>query len=143
VEKRLDLPMHESVKQFIDEFGKDYLIQSHSYLLFNIEEQGCLQIKFEDLRMDFNNSMITWLSHWEVKEEVRPRLLDLLQSENPRNVEKIGTDHHVTSNKYSEAFVEYVNGAIEAYDGGTMRALIDSQAKELKYSNNLKQKNKQ
>jgi hypothetical protein len=127
VEKRLDLPMFDSVSQFIKEFGKDYLLQSHSYLLFNIEH-GCLPIKFEELQVDFNGTMSTWLDHWRVKEQVKPRLLELMQAENPLN------RHHVpTNNKYFEPYIAYVNGAIDAHDGGSMKRLIEEQAEELHY----------
>ena len=124
--------MMESVSQFIEEFGKDYLIQSHSYLMNNIE-QGCLPIKFERLRLDFNNTMSTWLQHWDVKEGKILELLDLMQSENPLNVEKLGTDHHITTSKYSEAYTAYVNGAIEAYNDGSIIKIIKEQASELRY----------
>ena len=133
VEERLDLPMFESVSQFITEFGKDYLIQSHSYLLFNIA-QGCLPIKYEELKVDFNNTMNTWFSHWDVKEDVMPSLLSLMQDENPLSVENLGLDQQVASNKYSEPFIAYVNGAIDAFDRGSMKSLIEQQAKELNYN---------
>eukprot|EP00603_Paraphysomonas_imperforata_P012154 CAMPEP_0114475146 /NCGR_PEP_ID=MMETSP0104-20121206/13979_1 /TAXON_ID=37642 ORGANISM="Paraphysomonas imperforata, Strain PA2" /NCGR_SAMPLE_ID=MMETSP0104 /ASSEMBLY_ACC=CAM_ASM_000202 /LENGTH=73 /DNA_ID=CAMNT_0001649617 /DNA_START=3 /DNA_END=224 /DNA_ORIENTATION=+ len=66
--------------------------------------------------------------------DAQQSVLELMQSENPLNVEQLGTDHHVTANVYSEPFIEYVNGAIDAFDGGSMKSLIESQAVELNYS---------
>lgn len=140
VEERLDLPMHESVSQFINEIGRDYLVQSHSYLMFNLE-QGCLPIQYERLRVDFNNTMLTVFDYWNVLTEVQPRLLALLQSENPRQLRAEkgskggGVPQHVTSSKHSSLFISYVNGAIDSHDRGSVKALIAIQAEELHYEN--------
>lgn len=135
VEARLDLPMHESVGQFITELGREYLLQSHSYLLFNIQ-QGCLPIKFEELRVNFNSTMSTWLAHWGIREEARPLLLELLQTENALNTYNYYGDREgerEDSNNHSELFISYVNGAIDKFDKGSMKAMIDEQAAELHY----------
>lgn len=133
VEKRLDLPMYESVKQFIDELGLAYLAESHAYLMFNLDQQGCLCIKLEDIRLDFNGTMTQWLSHWKVSKTLRSELLNMLQEENPLRLAKKGKDDYVTLNKYSEAFLDYVDGAIYAYGKGSVKALIEKQARELGY----------
>jgi hypothetical protein len=57
-----------------------------------------------------------------------------MQDENPLSVENLGLDQQVASNKYSEPFIAYVNGAIDAFDRGSMKSLIEQQAKELNYN---------
>lgn len=123
--------MFESVSQFINEIGRDYLIQSHSYLQFNVAH-GCLPIKYEELRVDFNRTMSTWLTHWQVKDDVQKKLLERMQAQNIEMTSGRGEGPE-SPNKHSEHFIAFVNSAIDGHDGGSIAALIEEQAEELHY----------
>lgn len=117
--------MLESVAQFIRELGRDYLLQSHATLVDRIH-QGCIPVKYEELRVDFNSTMSVWLHHWGVRDDVIPRVVALLQNEHRESYDGSG--------RYSESFIAYVNGAIDAHDRGSTMALVVKQAGELGYA---------
>ena len=64
------LSLKESlIDVYWDAFGKDYLMQSHEYLMANLFAHRCQPVRLEDLSKNFDGEMFALLhKQWKIKE---------------------------------------------------------------------------
>jgi len=104
----------ESLKYFWNHFGKEYLIQSHEYMMMNLN-RGCVGIKMEDLKRNYDENIHKLLDVWGVKKEIIPILIKRLESSDLSRKTKTQkeSDPHITSNKFSKQLVSNVVRILE------------------------------
>ena len=101
--------LERSLVFFWNEFGKAYLIQSHEYMVMNLE-RGCIGIKMEQLKTDYDGSIEKILKVWGMKEQTIPLLVQRLENADlsRKSQQDREADPHVTSNKFSKQLVSEV-----------------------------------
>ena len=104
----------ESIQFFWDEFGKEYLIQSHEYMFENLN-LGCTGITMEGLKKDFDGNIGHLLHVWGIKPATIPLLVKRLEDADlsRKTQDERNSDPHVTSNKFSKDLVKQVITLLE------------------------------
>ena len=103
------LTLEQSVMLFWETFGRDYLLQSHDYLMMNIA-LGCHSIKMESLQKNFSASVVDMLRVYGISESAIPHIIDRVRDSdlNTKSVAEQRRDAHVTANKFSPELIEKV-----------------------------------
>jgi hypothetical protein len=125
---KLTLP--ESVDRYWELFGKSYLLQSHEYMSENLK-LGCTGIFMEDVKNDFNTSVVKIFNAFKINANVHDKLLmRLAKSDGSRKseIEKV-IDPHFTSSKFKKGFVKEVNKIL--MDMSEVRAIVEQQRADL------------
>ena len=113
--------LERSLVFFWNEFGKAYLVQSHEYMVMNLD-RGCIGIKMEELKTDYDGNMEKILKVWGMKEQTIPLLVQRLENAelSRKSQQDRAADPHVTSNKFSKQLVldvvDILNGMKEVKD---------------------------
>lgn len=110
--KRLGDPnvtLQGSLSLFWNQFGKDYLIQSHEYMMFNIR-LGCTPIKMEDFKTNFTEAAERIFRVYGVADGALPVLLNRVVSSDmsSKSEAQRRADAHVTDNKFSSELIQEV-----------------------------------
>jgi hypothetical protein len=100
----------ESIELFWSLFGKAYLIQSHDYMMMNIQ-LGCVPIKMEAFTHNYTQTMREILQVYGIHSRAIPTLLQKFKSsDNSLKTEsQQKADAHVTANKFSGELIKNVN----------------------------------
>ena len=98
--------LQASLELFWDRFGKDYLIQSHAYYLFNLDH-GCVKLTFEDFTKSsdsYDRTVRAMLDAFGARQEVREELVTMLARHDLRrhSAEALQANAHFTANKYGK-----------------------------------------
>ena len=101
--------LKESLEYFWNEFGREYLVQSHEYMYENLKV-GCVGIKMEDLKTNFDMNIAKMLKVWGIQPSVIPKLVQNLANADlsRKTQEQRNADPHITSNKFSKQLVKNV-----------------------------------
>lgn len=127
-----NITLNESIHLFWNEFGKDYLIQSHEYNLFNLK-LGCNPIKMEDIKLNYNQTMIQLLKYYHFNNNSIHILLNklILSDISKKSLKQQQINKHITSNKFNNIFIENLTNILlnitDVYN------LIQLYRKELNY----------
>lgn len=123
--------LEASLTYFWETFGKAYLLQSHNYMMFNLN-LGCTPVSMEDFKHDFDGSVRKLLRVWGVREAVVPELVRRLAPADLGRMTEAQrkADPHVTSNKFSPGLVRRVPTTLmESVPG--VKELVKQQRREL------------
>ena len=127
------LTLQQSVQLFWDTCGHDYLLQSHEYMVMNIQ-LGCVPIKMEAFRSNFSDPVVQILRTYGVSEAAIPTILQRVASADlgSKSEAQRRVDAHVTANKFSPELVEEVKQILlQRVDG--VADMIDRHRQELGY----------
>ena len=124
--------LEQSIGLFWDIFGKDYLLQSHEYMIMNMK-LGCKPIKMELFQQNFSDAVLTLLKTFGVDNKATPALLRKLSSSDisKKTKEERIADAHITANKFTGAFVAEVRTQLLQIDEASR--LIQLHRAELGY----------
>ena len=124
--------LQESILFFWNTFGRDYLIQSHEYMVENLR-LGCVPMKMEGLKKDFDGHIGHLLHVFGVRAEIIPELVKRLASADlsRKTLEQRQADPHVTANKFSKILY---NEMIEIFNSmEEVQKMVRVHRKELGY----------
>jgi hypothetical protein len=126
------LSIQQSVEKFWRLFGKGYLLQSHDFMMLNLE-LGCVPIKMESFSSNFSSTVVQILQVYGVNDAAVSMLVKRLSSSDvsSKTVEERKRDAHVTDNKFSLSFVQEVKSQL--MNMPEVRAMVDSQRIQLGY----------
>jgi hypothetical protein len=126
------LTIVQSIEKFWRLFGKDYLQQSHDYMMLNLD-LGCFPIKMESFSSNFSSTVVQILQVYGVNDAALPILLNKLSSSDvsSKTADERKRDAHVTDNKFSMSFVQIVKSQL--MNMPDVRAMVDSQRIQLGY----------
>ena len=125
--------LEKSILYFWNTFGKAYLIQSHEYMVLNLN-RGCVGVKMENFKTKFDGSIEHILRVWGVKEQTIPLLLRRLESADlsRKTQRQRESDPHVTSNKFSKQLVREVVDVLNGMQ--EVQEMMEVHRKELGYA---------
>jgi hypothetical protein len=101
-----NITLSESLSLFWNGFGRDYLMQSHEYLVYNLK-LGCKPVTMEAFKANYSEAVKQIMVHYNVRSEVIPLLLSRLSGADlsRKTEEQKKADKHVTANKFSPALL--------------------------------------
>lgn len=125
--------LNESIQHFWQRAGRDYLSQSHASFRADLVERNCVEIRFEDLMRNFEQTLLQMLRVFGVSSPgvVEP-LVERMLRHDRRHVqaELLAKDPHASSNKYSKEMLEQVE-RIMLQENGEIAAMIQEQRSEM------------
>lgn len=127
------LSLQQSVELFWDTFGKGYLVQSHEYMMMNID-LGCKPIKMESFSQNYTATTLNILQEYGVHSRAVPHLLSRLSGSDvsKKTLDQQRQDAHVTANKFSNEFVKNVK--VHLLKNRDVREMVEAQRVELGYT---------
>jgi hypothetical protein len=126
------LSLGESVHLFWTLFGKGYLIQSHEYMIMNMQ-LGCTPIKMESFKKNYTDSILKILHVYDINPKAIPHLLEKLSTSDVSLKTEVEqkADAHVTANKFSSKFVTAVKEHLMGME--EVNTMVELHRKELGY----------
>ena len=103
------LTLAQSLELFWTTFGRGYLLQSHEYMMMNME-LGCTPIRMEAFRTNFTDTVVQILRAYGISESAIPTILERVSSADlsAKSEAQRQSDAHVTANKFSAELVAQV-----------------------------------
>lgn len=103
------LSLQQSLDLFWELFGKGYLIQSHEYIMMNLQ-LGCVPVKMEQFSSNYTLATALVLKSFGIRDAVIPELTKRLSSGDLslKSEAERKADAHFTANKFSSSLVEQV-----------------------------------
>lgn len=124
--------LQASLDVFWDEFGRDYLVQSHEYLTLNLAE-GCVPVRMEAFASGFDANVRAVLDAWAVKPAAAAVLVERLGRADfsRRTEQERKADPHLTANKFPKALVAEMDRRLLA--DAAVGAMVEEQRRALGY----------
>lgn len=127
--------LSESLNLFWSEFGREYLLQSHQFLMLNLQ-QGCYPARMESFSEDFEGTLAEVFAHWRIKASsstaLTKAIVDSGADLSRRSEKDQKSDPHVTANKFSPDLYQAIGKFF--LDNPEISAHIDRQKNELGYT---------
>lgn len=116
-----------------NKFGKDSMKVTHAILKSSIASPHCLQIKFEDIAKDYDNSIAMWLKQWNMNPSAIPKLLRLAARHDLKrlNSEERKKHNHISGNTLTQQDIDEIKAALASFS--EMNQFLQAQALELHY----------
>jgi len=127
------LTLQQSLDFFWNEFGKEYLVESHIYTMQNLKH-GCTRIKMEAIKSDFNGAMGELFDAYGINQHAQRILLARLskQDTSTMSATRLQKDSHFTANKFSKKLVDEILSRL--LDMPEVKLLVEQQRIELGYT---------
>lgn len=127
------LSLQQSLDLFWELFGKDYLTQSHEFMMMNIK-LGCVPIKMEAFKKNYTHTISAILTAYGVHPKAVPTLIEKLESSDVslKSETEQKADAHLTANKFSEKLVNNVK--VQLMQSEDVREMVLAHRNELGYA---------
>jgi len=128
-----NLSLQQSLDFYWSEFGKEYLIESHEYIMQNLK-LGCTAIRMEDLKSNFSVAMRKMFDAYGINQAAQQILLDRLSKQDTlyMSADTLKKSSHFTANKFSKKFLDEMNRRL--LEMPEVKLLADRQSRELGYT---------